>query len=91
MDAGRLSEITAELQEISAVDFPNIPVLYSQEVVASSSDITGYQATVYGLRPASPRSAGPSENANVTNKPPRGGGLRLWMNPPAKGFGGRIV
>ena len=28
---------------------PNIPVLYSQEVVASSSDITGYQATVYGL------------------------------------------
>ena len=47
LDAGRL--IYTELQEISAVDFPNIPVLYSQEVVASSSDITGYQATVYGL------------------------------------------
>ena len=49
LDAGRLTEIYTELQEISAVDFPNIPVLYSQEVVASSSDITGYQATVYGL------------------------------------------
>lgn len=49
LDAYRLSEIYTELQEISAVDFPNIPVLYSQEVVASSSDITGYQATVYGL------------------------------------------
>ena len=46
LDAGRLTEIYTELQEISAVDFPNIPVLYSQEVVASSSDITGYQATV---------------------------------------------
>ena len=31
------------------MDFPNIPVLYSQEVVASSSDITVYQSTVYGL------------------------------------------
>ena len=49
LDAGRLAEIYTELQEISAVDFPNIPVLYSQEVVASSSDITGYEATVYGL------------------------------------------
>ena len=49
LDAGRLAEIYTELQEISAVDFPNIPVLYSQEVVASSSQITGYQATVYGL------------------------------------------
>ena len=49
LDVGRLTEIYTELQEISAVDFPNIPVLYSQEVVASSSDITGYQATVYGL------------------------------------------
>ena len=49
LDADRLTEIYKELQEISATDFPNIPVLYSQEVVASSSDITGYQATVYGL------------------------------------------
>ena len=49
LDVNRLVEIYTELQEISAVDFPNIPVLYSQEVVACSSDITGYQATVYGL------------------------------------------
>ena len=62
LDAGRLTEIYTELQEISAVDFPNIPVLYSQEVVASSSDITGYQATVY-------------VRTVCENKPPRGGGL----------------
>ena len=49
LDADRLAEIYTELQEISAVYFPNLPVLYSQEVVASSSAITGYQATVYGL------------------------------------------
>ena len=49
VDAARLSEIYTQLQELSAKDFPNIPVMYSQEVVASSSDITGYQATVYGL------------------------------------------
>lgn len=49
LDTSRLEEIYRELQEISAVDFPNIPVLYAQEVVASSSEITGYQATVYGL------------------------------------------
>lgn len=49
VDAARLAEIYTELQELSAVDFPNIPVMYSQEVVACSSDITGYQATVYGL------------------------------------------
>ena len=49
LDVDRLTAIYAELQDISAVDFPNIPVLYSQEVVASSSDITGYQANVYGL------------------------------------------
>lgn len=49
LDANRLDAIYKELQKISAVEFPNIPVLYSQEVVASSSAITGYQATVYGL------------------------------------------
>ena len=49
LDVNRLIEIYTELQEISAADFPNIPVLYSREVVACSSDITGYQATVYGL------------------------------------------
>ncbi len=49
MDAKRLAEIYTRLQEISIVDFPTIPVLYSQEVVGYSSDITGYQATVYGL------------------------------------------
>ncbi len=49
LDARRLGEIYAELQAISAEDFPNLPVLYSQEVVASSSAITGYQADVYGL------------------------------------------
>jgi len=48
-DAARIAEIYTQLQEISVVDFPTIPVLYSQEVVACSSDITGYQATVYGL------------------------------------------
>lgn len=48
-DVARISEIYQELQEISIEDFPTIPVLYSQEVVASSSSITGYQATVYGL------------------------------------------
>lgn len=48
-DVNRLTEIYTKLQEISAEDLPNIPVMYSQEVVASSSDITGYQATVYGL------------------------------------------
>ena len=31
LDADRLTEIYKELQEISATDFPNIPVLYSQE------------------------------------------------------------
>lgn len=49
LDVDRMAEIYTELQEISASDFPNIPVMYSQEVVACSSDITGYQATVYGL------------------------------------------
>ena len=49
LDVDRLTEIYTELQEISAVDFPNIPVLYSQEVAASSSAISGFQATVYGL------------------------------------------
>ena len=49
LDVKRLTEIYTELQEISAQDFPNIPVMYSQEVVASSSAITGYEATVYGL------------------------------------------
>lgn len=49
VDAARLSEIYTELQQISAKDFPNIPILYSQEVVASSSSITGYEATVPGL------------------------------------------
>lgn len=49
LDTARLTEIYTELQEISAKDFPNIPVMYSQEVVASSSTITGYEATVYGL------------------------------------------
>ena len=38
-----------ELQEISVTDFPNIALFYSQEIVASSAGITGYQATVYGL------------------------------------------
>lgn len=49
LDINRRKAIYKELQEISATDFPNIPVLYSQEVVASSSDIAGYEATVYGL------------------------------------------
>lgn len=49
LDTDRLTEIYKELQEISATDFPNIPVMYSQEVVACTSDITGYQATTYGL------------------------------------------
>ena len=49
VDTARLTEIYAQLQELSAKDFPNIPVMYSQEVVACSSDITGYQATVYAL------------------------------------------
>lgn len=49
LDVDRMTEIYNELQAISAVDFPNIPVMYSQEVVACSSAITGYQATVYGL------------------------------------------
>lgn len=49
LDVNRLTEIYTELQEISAVDFPNIPILYSQEVVASSSKIAGYKATSYGM------------------------------------------
>jgi peptide/nickel transport system substrate-binding protein len=48
-DADRIAEIYVELQRISAEDFPTIPVLYSEEVVASSSDITGYEARIYGL------------------------------------------
>ncbi len=49
VDVKRLTEIYTQLQEISATDFPNIPVMYAQEVVASSSKITGYEASVYGL------------------------------------------
>ena len=49
LDANHLAEIYNQLQEISAADLPNIPVMYSQEVAACSSDITGYEATVYGL------------------------------------------
>ncbi|MEG2679393.1 MAG: ABC transporter substrate-binding protein, partial [Oscillospiraceae bacterium] len=49
LDLDQRKAVYQELQEISATDFPNLAVLYSQEVVASSSDITGYQATVYGL------------------------------------------
>lgn len=37
------------LQDISAEDFPNIPVSYAQEVAACSSKIEGYEATTYGL------------------------------------------
>lgn len=49
LDVARLTEIYTELQQIAAQDLPNIPVLYSQEVVASSSKITGYQAADYAL------------------------------------------
>lgn len=38
-----------ELQDISAVDLPNIPLLYAQEVAACSSKIEGFEATTYGL------------------------------------------
>lgn len=49
VDVDRIAEIYVELQELSVVDFPTIPVMYSEEVVACSSDITGYQARIYGL------------------------------------------
>ena len=48
-DVSRITEIYRELQELSVEDFPTIPVLYSEEVMACSSSITGYQATAYGL------------------------------------------
>ena len=49
LDIEKKTEIYHELQEISAKDFPNIPMLYSQEVVAYSTDVEGYKATSYGL------------------------------------------
>ena len=49
VDVDRIAEIYVKLQELSSVDFPTIPVMYSEEVVACSSDITGYQARIYGL------------------------------------------
>lgn len=49
LDVERIAQIYTELQEISTQEFPNIPVMYSQEVVASSSDITGYEANSYGI------------------------------------------
>lgn len=48
-DAQQLGQTFTELQKISAQEFPTIPVMYSQEVVASSSAIDGYQATMVGL------------------------------------------
>lgn len=38
-----------ELQDISAIDFPNIPLLYSREVVACSAKVKNYVSTPYGL------------------------------------------
>lgn len=49
IEEDKIREVYDELQEISAVDFPNIPLLYAQEIVACSSEIEGFEATTYGL------------------------------------------
>lgn len=49
IDENKIREIYGELQEISAVEFPNIPILYTQEIAACSSQIEGFEATTYGL------------------------------------------
>ena len=49
LNMDKRKSIYDELQDISSKDFPNIPVMYSQEVVACSSKVKGYKATPYGL------------------------------------------
>lgn len=49
LDIEKRKEVYNELQDISAKEFPNIPLLYSQEVVACSSKVKGFKATPYGL------------------------------------------
>lgn len=49
LDLEKRMEIYNELQEISVTDYPNIALLYAQEVAACSSKLEGYQATPYGL------------------------------------------
>lgn len=44
-----IKEIYNELQVIASTDFPNIPMIFAQEVVACSAKVKEYKATQYGL------------------------------------------
>lgn len=50
IDLTKRAEIYREIQDIAATDFPNIPLFYSQEIVASNAKVDNYVARPYGLK-----------------------------------------